>query len=54
MWNYTPCYRLELREWLNTIERKPNALTRVSQSNDSNVAEKPRPERVSNYGKKEP
>lgn len=43
MTDYTPCYRLDLRDWLDTIERKPDAQHSVSQCGDSDVAEKPRP-----------
>lgn len=42
--DYMPmCYRLELRDWLDTVEREPDAIRKSSQCNDSTVAEKPRP-----------
>jgi len=43
-YDYMPmCYRLELRDWLDTVEREPDAISKSSQCNDSTVAEKPRP-----------
>ena len=46
MWDYTQMPLLELRDWLDTIEREPDAIKQASQCNDSTAEEKPRPERV--------
>ena len=43
MFDYQPSYRLELRDWLDTIESEPDAISKSSQCNASKVAEKPRP-----------
>lgn len=48
MQDYTPCYRLDLRDWLDSIERKPDAQHCVGQCSDSAVDEKPRPSVVNN------
>lgn len=34
---------LELRDWLDTIEREPDAIMIASQCNESTAEEKPRP-----------
>lgn len=46
MWDYTQMPLLELRDWLDTIEREPDAISIASQCNESTAEEKPRPERV--------
>lgn len=51
MWYcYTFDYLFELHDWLNSIERKPDALRQSAQCTESKVAEKPRPSGASHHG----